>query len=173
MSFLSKTVLGLIPARGGSKRITLKNLRLFHGKSLLELSISTARQSKYLDLLLVSTDHPRIALEATRLHCLVLPRPPELSTDTATSESVCLHALHHYAHDLLCLLQPTSPYRTAADIDACIELAPAISYNQDSLQKNGAVYVVTTQHVSFDEPHHHYLMPAERSLDINTEQDLA
>lgn len=172
MSFQGKSVLGLIPARGGSKRIALKNLRLFHGKSLLELAIKIAQQSKYLDLLLVSTDHPEIASEASRLGCMVLHRPPELSTDSATSESVAFHAILHYPHDLLCLLQPTSPYRAAADIDACIKLHPAQSYNQDSLQKNGAVYV-TDQACDFSATHHHYLMPAHRSVDINTEQDLA
>lgn len=167
-----KSVLGLIPARGGSKRIPLKNLQYFHGKSLLEIAIHTARQSKYLDLILVSTDHPEIAHEAACLHCLILPRPPELSTDSATSKSVAIHALQHYPLDLLCLLQPTSPYRTAADIDSCIELAPAISYNQNSLQKNGAVYV-TDSTCDFTAPHHHYLMPASRSLDVDSEQDLA
>lgn len=168
-----KSVLGLIPARGGSKRIPLKNLRHFHGKSLLEIAIQTARQSKYLDLILVSTDHPKIALEAARLHCLVLQRPPKLSTDLSTSQSVALHALSHYPHDLLCLLQPTSPYRTAADIDTCIELAPAISYNEETLSKNGAVYVIHSSNCSFDVPHHRYLMPAAQSLDIDSEQDLA
>jgi len=167
-----KSVLGLIPARGGSKRIPLKNLRYFHGKSLLEITIITARQSKYLDLILVSTDHPEIAQKAASLHCLILPRPAELSTDSATSESVALHALQHYPHDLFCLLQPTSPYRTATDIDTCIELAPAISYNEATLRKNGAVYV-TDRTCNFTGQHHHYFMLASRSLDVDFEQDLA
>jgi CMP-N-acetylneuraminic acid synthetase len=166
-----KSVLGLIPARGGSKRIPLKNLRHFHGKSLLEIAIQTARQSKYLDLVLVSTDHPQIAHEAARLHCLILPRPPELSTDFATSEFVALHALLHYPHDLLCLLQPTSPCRTAADIDACIEMWPAVSYNDSTSKINGAVYV-TGPDCIYDGFHQKYMMPASRSLDIDSEQDL-
>lgn len=167
-----KTVLGLIPARGGSKRIPLKNLRLFHGKSLLELAIISARQSKYLDLILVSTDHPSIAHEAARLHCLILPRPAELSIDSATSESVALHAIQHYPHDLLCLLQPTSPYRTAADIDSCIEMWPAVSYNDSTSEINGAVYV-TGPDCIYNVFHQKYMMPAIRSLDIDIEQDLA
>lgn len=168
-----KSVLGLIPARGGSKRIPLKNLQYFHGKSLLEIAIQTAKQSKYLDLLIVSTDHPKIAIQALSLGIQVLIRPASLSTDSATSESVALHALEHFPHDLLCLLQPTSPFRTAADIDACIKLAPAASYNEATGLKNGAIYVVPSSHCDFTTPHFHYLMPASRSLDIDYEQDLA
>lgn len=172
MSFKGKTVLGLIPARGGSKRIPLKNLQYFHGKSLLEIAIQTAKQSKYLDLLIVSTDYPKIAIQSLSMGIQVLIRPANLSTDSATSQSVALHALEQFPHDLLCLLQPTSPYRTAADIDSCIELHPAISYNEATGLKNGTVYV-TDSNCSFQEPHHHYLMPASRSLDIDYEQDLA
>lgn len=163
-----KSVLGLIPARGGSKRVPGKNRRLFRGIPLLQLAFNEARKSKYLDLVIVSTDSQEIATLCRLFHIPILMRPADLATDSATSQSVALHALSEYPADLLCLLQPTSPFRTAADIDYCIEQAPCISYLMD--RKNGAVYV-TAQDCNFEGPHQRYFMPESRSLDIDTEAD--
>lgn len=166
-----RTVLGLIPARGGSKRILNKNLRKFGEFNLVEIAFRVSRQSKYIDRILVSSDSAEILSTVPKE--FQLPRPAHLSTDCATSESVALHALSLYPADLLVLLQPTSPLRTAADIDACIELAvfhgACISYGPAG--KNGALYV-TGPTCNYHSPHHQYLMPAHHSLDINTEDDL-
>lgn len=121
------TFLGLIPARGGSKRIPKKNMMECAGKPLIAWSIEAGLQSKHLDALWVSTDDTAIAAYAQSIGATVpFIRPPELATDTATSIDVIVHAIHH-AHttlhtsfDYIVLLQPTSPLRDHADIDHAI-----------------------------------------------------
>jgi len=101
-------------------------------------------------------------------------RPSELCTDTATNEDVLRFHLSETPHDWVVLLQPTSPLRTAEDIDECIRRAvtlsqPVISYREDGT-KNGAVYVASAEWLktnNFDSPHMKYEMPNERSLDID------
>lgn len=172
-----KSVLGLIPARMGSKRIPMKNIREFKIKnksqSLLMWAIEAAKNSKYIDRIVVSTDHPNISSGIPGIITLV--RPNYLSTDTATSESVALHALSLYPAERIVLIQPTSPYRTAADIDRCLELAAhsgaCISINEATGKRNGAVYIAGPDCAWSNNPAH-YPMPASRSLDIDTEDDL-
>jgi CMP-N,N'-diacetyllegionaminic acid synthase len=107
----------LIPARGGSKGIPGKNIKLFSGKPLISYSIDLARQFTSDDNICVSTDDDGIATIAERMG-LVVPfrRPPELSSDEATTNDVILHAIEYYksidrSYDALVLLQPTSPFR--------------------------------------------------------------
>lgn len=174
-----KSVLGLIPARGGSKRVPGKNLREFNhpefGKlPLLEIAIRVARQSKYIDRIIVSSDSDEILKFAKKINSETITRPLELATDSATSESVAIHALSLCPADLLVLLQPTSPLRTAADIDTCIEAASecgrCVSVNQATGQRNGAVYV-TRQDCDYSSFPVARLMSEARSLDIDTEAD--
>lgn len=119
------TCLGLIPARGGSKRLPGKNLRRLGGKPLIAWTIEAALGAAMLDRVVVSTDDPAIA-RVSETHGAEVPfvRPPGLSTDTATSLDVVLHALEALPPvDFVVLLQPTSPLREAADIDAAVRLA--------------------------------------------------
>ncbi len=121
----SKKVLALIPARGGSKGLPGKNIRPLGGKPMLAWSVEAARASAYVDRVILSTDDPAI-MDAGRASGAEVPfiRPPALATDTATTLDVVLHALETAGQDTdyLVLLQPTSPLRTGADIDACITL---------------------------------------------------
>ncbi|MEK7358375.1 MAG: acylneuraminate cytidylyltransferase family protein, partial [Bdellovibrionota bacterium] len=119
-----KRVLGVIPARGGSKGILRKNVRNLGGKPLIAWTIEATRSSRYLDRVIVSTDDREIA-EVSVAHGAEVPflRPAELASDTATSPQVLAHALGECpGFDLAVLLQPTSPLRETADIDVCIEL---------------------------------------------------
>ena len=120
------TVLGVIPARGGSKGIARKNIRLLGGKPLLIYTVSAARKSAYLSRLLLSTDDPEIA-ELGRAEGLDVPflRPAELALDSTPMVDVVLHCIHWLQghgeqYDAVCLLQPTSPLRSANTIDRCI-----------------------------------------------------
>ncbi len=119
-------VLGVIPARGGSKRLPGKNIALLGGKPLIVHSIHAALGSGVIDRVIVSTDDDGIAAVASSAGADVpFMRPPHLSTDDATSVDVLVHALEWFkraeGYEPACvfLLQPTSPLRTAEDIRAC------------------------------------------------------
>jgi len=164
-------VLAVIPARGGSKRVQRKNIKLFRMKPLIQWTIEAAQDSGYLDQIIVSTEDAEIGSIAADLGCPVLARPLHLATDDAKSEDVVRHALSVFPADIVVLLQPTSPLRTSKDIDACIELCAkaCISYSEDG-EKNGAVYVATREWIlanNFTEPAVKYFMPNDRSLDID------
>jgi N-acylneuraminate cytidylyltransferase len=141
-----KTVLGLIPARGGSKGVPRKNIRMAGGKPLLAWTIEAARESKYLDRVVLSSEDPEIMEVASRFGCEVpFVRPPELALDDTPGDAPVFHALdklpgYHY----VTLLQPTSPMRNASDIDGCIEQC-------EIKQANACVSVVKCQQ-------HPYLM---------------
>lgn len=120
-------ILGLIPARGGSKGIPRKNVRLIAGKPLIAWTIEAALAAKAIDRVVVTTDDPEIAAVAGA-HGADVPfiRPAELARDETPGIDPVLHALDVLpGYDAVVLLQPTSPLRTADDIDAAVELADA------------------------------------------------
>ena len=211
------TLLALIPARGGSKGIPRKNIRPFCGKPLLQWSIDSALKAACVDQVVVSTDHPEIAKVAKDGGAEVpFLRPAELATDTAPGIAAVLHALEQLpqVNDVL-LLQPTSPLRTSADIEAIVALRqqagresaasittsgkhPAWMYrlSQDQLLEsllqldgahcrqqlppayvlNGALYLASRafllrEQAFIQEDTVGYVMPAERSVDIDTPLD--
>jgi len=127
-------ILAIVPARGGSKRLPGKNIKLLGGKPLINWTIEIARGIPEICETLVSTDDPAIALVAKEAGANVpWLRPEALSTDQATSVEVALHALDWYESekgvvDGLLLLQPTSPFRTQAKIRLGIELFKSHSH---------------------------------------------
>lgn len=118
----------VITARGGSKGIPGKNIRPLGGKPLLHYAIEQARALAADDDICLSTDDPQIAESAMQVGLNIpFTRPEKLSTDTAGSNDVLLHALSHYeeagrSYDTIVLLQPTSPFRTAKQIKEAIAL---------------------------------------------------
>lgn len=117
-------VWGLIPARGGSKGIPNKNIIDLCGRPLLAWTTAAAALSK-LDRVVVSTDSDDIAKVARQLGVEVpFLRPRSLSADNSRSIDVVLHALEQLGDipDAVMLLQPTSPFRTTDDIDACLQV---------------------------------------------------
>ncbi len=121
-------ILGIIPARGGSKGVPGKNIKLLAGKPLIHYSIEAAIQSGLLDVI-VSTDDQSIIDSAKEAGAKVpFIRPQELATDTAQSIDVAIHALlqmeriENVQYDTIMLLQPTAPFRQASDIVACVDL---------------------------------------------------
>lgn len=115
----------LIPARGGSKGIPRKNIKLIAGKPLIAWTIEAALRSSLLSAVVVSTDDPEIADIARRAGAQVpFMRPAELAQDQTPGLDPVLHALDQLPQfDSVLLLQPTSPLRTKDDIDACLQLA--------------------------------------------------
>jgi len=113
-------ILGVIPARGGSKSIPRKNIKIISGKPLIAWSIEAALQSQLLDRFVVSTDDPEIAEVSSKYGAEIIRRPEELATDEAGTLSVLQHVLTVIKADTIVLLQPTSPVRSEGLIDACI-----------------------------------------------------
>ncbi len=122
-------VLGIVTARGGSKGIPGKNLKLLAGKPLLAYTIDTARRSGALDRVILSTEDEAIATAGRDLGCDVpFIRPLDLAMDDTPHLPVIQHATRwmqervNYQPDAVMILQPTSPLRTAEDIAAAVAL---------------------------------------------------
>ena len=113
-------ILGLIPARGGSKGVPNKNIKMIYGKPLIVWTIERALQSSLIDEVVVSTDSEVIAAVARKNGIRVMMRPRELATDTASTQDVMKYTLEQMPADILVLLQPTSPCRSEGLIDNCI-----------------------------------------------------
>ncbi len=114
----------IIPARGGSKRLPRKNLRLVGGKPLIVHAVASALSAACIREVHVSTEDPEIARIARQHGGQVIDRPAELAADTAQNDAVVRHALETVGagrFDLVVLLQPTSPLRLGEHIDACVE----------------------------------------------------
>lgn len=119
-----KSVLAIIPARGGSKGIPRKNIRNLHGKPLIAWTIEEAQKSKYIDRLILSSEDNEIIHIAKQWGCEVpFVRPKELAQDDTPGIAPILHAIDTLkeAFDFVVLLQVTSPLRTVDDIDGCID----------------------------------------------------
>ena len=119
--FLRGPVLGLIPARGGSKRLPGKNLMKLGGRTLIERTVDAAAPVIGLDNLCLSSDSEDILAEGRRLGIRSLMRPAPLATSTSTAKDVALHVLDTLPqYRTLLYLQPTSPFRTSDMIRTCL-----------------------------------------------------
>lgn len=125
----NKTVLAVIPARGGSKGIPGKNIKLLNGKPLIYYTIDEAKKSRILDKIIVSSDDSDILnICSNYLQLTSYKRPKELAGDSANTVDAVIHLLDWlknedgYTPYYTCVLQCTSPLRTWEDIDGCIEL---------------------------------------------------
>jgi len=212
-------IIAIIPARGGSKRIPRKNIKLLCGKPLIYYTIREALKSKHISKTIVSTENEEVAKTSNEYSAEVIKRPIELAKDETPTIDVIFHVLRAQAENfepgLIVLLQPTSPLRNAQDIDNAIELflkndcesvvsvcevehSPYWSFEienrylkpifggkylnmrRQDLPKvytpNGAIYVSTPEilrkyksfYCSKTIP---YIMPPERSVDIDNEID--
>ncbi|WP_298556313.1 acylneuraminate cytidylyltransferase family protein [uncultured Algibacter sp.] len=120
-------ILGIIPARGGSKTVPGKNIKLLAGKPLLQYTVDVAKASKHLTKLILSSDDDRIISIANQLKLEVpFKRPSDLAQDKSPTLPVIQHALNFYKDqgiyfDAVCLLQVTSPFKTTEFIDNAIK----------------------------------------------------
>ncbi len=217
--YKDKKIICLIPARGGSKGLKLKNIKIFAGEPLIAHTIKAAINSKLIDNIYVSTEDEKISEISKNYGAVVVKRPEELARDETKTIEVVLDFLNKLSFNndktIVILLQPTSPLRTIEDIDNAIRIflegkcesvisvcklnhSPLWSFklennylksffNQDYLEKrrqelpflytpNGAIYISTpkilNQYLSFfGDKIIPYLMPFERSIDIDSEED--
>jgi CMP-N,N'-diacetyllegionaminic acid synthase len=117
------SVLALVPARIGSKRLPKKNIKILSGKPLIAWTIEAAKKSKYINKIVVSTDDIQIS-KISKKYGAEVPfiRPAEISGHDAQSIDVALHALSNLPKfEWLLFLQPTSPLRSEIDIDNIFE----------------------------------------------------
>ncbi|MFH1822320.1 MAG: acylneuraminate cytidylyltransferase family protein [Patescibacteria group bacterium] len=222
--YKNKTILGVITARGGSKSIPKKNIINLAAKPLIAYTIEATKKSQHLTRTIVSTEDKEIA-EVARNFGAEIPfmRPVELAQDLSTSIEVAQYCLSWLKenegkdYDYLMILQPTSPLRTAEDIDNCVikaidtgadsvmsmkeiedfsvkklkriendlimpwleEEGKESSRRQDLVKvykRNCAIYLTKTELIKegdlFGSISRPYLMPDERSVDINSLVDL-
>ena len=197
-------VLAVIPARGGSKRVPRKNVRMVAGRPLIEWTISQALECKSITKVVVSSEDEEI-LEISGKMVETIKRPANLAEDQVSSLAAVQHALTLHDADFVVLLQPTSPLRSVTDIEnalyiskkhgrPCVSVTlvkgkPDIFYaidfrgeicepQQAIYRLNGAVYVSPVKEfksygdfiLPATKAHN---MPEERSLDIDTEEQLA
>jgi CMP-N,N'-diacetyllegionaminic acid synthase len=131
--------LGLVPARGGSRRVPGKNLAQLGGRSLVRRALETTLASGVCDVVVLSSDSDDVLAQAEGLEVLALRRPPELATDRALAYDVARHALESAGSefDALALVQCTTPFTDPADIAGAVRL----------LERSGAASVVTVSKI--------------------------
>jgi len=135
-----KTFLAIIPARGGSKRLPRKNVLDLNGKPLIAYSIEAGLKSKYIDKVIVTSDDEEILNISKEFGADIIKRPDALASDTATSFDAIKHTIDNVdKYDYIVLLQPTSPLRSAKQIDEAIELL-------ESKEANAVVSVCEMDH---------------------------
>lgn len=149
-----KTI-AIIPARGGSKGISRKNIRLLAGKPLISYVIKAANDSKYIDTVIVSTEDEEIE-EISKLYgAQVVKRPEELSEDTIPLDPVIYHALKFFEneektkYDFVITIQPTSPLLKTETIDSAIEVMLGNGSREENADKNGYDTLISVK----PEPH--------------------
>ena len=128
-----KTVLAVIPARGGSKRLPRKNVLPLGGKPLIVWTLEAALRSKYIDKIIVSSNDDEILKISLEAGVEIIQRPQELATDESSTFSAVEHIINEVDgnYDFTILLQPTSPLRTSEHIDEAFELF--IKKNADAI----------------------------------------
>ena len=218
---MNSDIIAIIPARGGSKSVPRKNIRLLCGKPLIVYTIEAALSSKYIRRVIVSTEDLEIAEIAKECGAEVTVRPSKLAQDDTPSLPVFKHVIKHleevdgFSPDIIVVLQPTSPLRTVGDIDGAIQkfsetgcdsvvsvcevdhpphwmytlegdrLKPLIEDGEKITRRqdapevyriNGTVYVtyrdvIMKQNRVLGDDTRAYIMPQDRSIDIDTELD--
>ena len=122
-------ILGIIPARGGSKRIPGKNTKLFCGRPLIEYIIESSLHSKFLDRIVINSDDEKVLNIGSKYPEIIrIKRPDELSGDKARAIEYVRHTIdvlnqgNNEQFDIVVILQPTSPLTTGEDIDNTIQI---------------------------------------------------
>lgn len=192
-------ILGVTPARGGSKGVSRKNLRPVMGKPLIAWTIEAALAARRIDRYVVSTEDPEIAAVARQLGAEVLSRPAELAGDDVSTLRVLQHVLGCVAAETVVLLQATSPVRADGLVDRCVDrfletgahslatgfMNTQTEYGQNSLRRqdlagvfcdDGNVYVMRADLVRRGDRYgthiERMLLDRDQNVDIDDEFDV-
>lgn len=178
---MSKKVLAIIPARGGSKSIYKKNIKDLCGKPMIAYTIETCLKSALIDRCIVSTDDEEIAFVAKKYGAEVpFLRPSEFAGDTSPDKPAFTHALDwlkendNYIPDFILHLRPTSPFRTVGDIESVINIWK--SSQCDSVRSVSLVDAISNPYWAFIENDkgygEHYINDKKLQLKYSRRQDL-
>jgi CMP-N,N'-diacetyllegionaminic acid synthase len=135
MTLKSKTVIALVPARGGSKGVYRKNMREIAGRPLIDFTLRAALDSNIIDETYISSDDEDILKYANMMDIGIIKRPPQISSDFATASDVVEHFFSVMSDDVLrhdpyiVYLQPTSPLRSATPIDKALNAMSEAKFN--------------------------------------------
>ena len=149
-----KTVLAIVPARRGSKRLKLKNLRIFRGKPLFYWPLILSEKSKYIDNIVFTTDSKSMYSKAKKNFKIIdYIRPKNLAKSDSMASDVILDVLKNvsFKFNYFIYLQPTSPLRTIRDIDNSLKMIVAkkgntlVSVTENSKKPNGMIYISKTE----------------------------
>ena len=189
-------VIAIIPARKDSKRLNCKNTKLLCGKPMIEYTFDVATKSRYIDTVIVSSDDNEVKkiynnyrFNPSIVYDVFIRRPKNLRGDDVPMMDVVKHTIDNYKYlqeesNVFVILQPTSPLRTADDIDRCIDVflsglfssVMTVTKAQSWHYKlNGAVYVLSKKMIDnnclYDENTGLVIMPYERSIDVDYIED--
>ena len=142
--YKGKKILGIIPARGGSKGLPGKNIKTIYGKPLIEWTIDAANKSELLDYFFVSTDDKDIKNVVLECGAKIIDRPKELAEDDTSTFDVIKHCIDtndFNDYDVVLLLEPTSPLRKIDDIDNSIKKLIDNYEKVDSLVSVGEIHM--------------------------------
>jgi N-acylneuraminate cytidylyltransferase len=181
-----KTVLAIIPARKGSKRLKLKNFRIFRGKPLFYWPLNLSEKSKYIDNIVFTTDSESMYSKAKKNFKIIdYFRPKNLSRSDSLASDVILDVLKKIPSkfDYFIYLQPTSPLRTIRDIDYSLKMIVAkggntlVSVTENSKKPNGMIYISKTDFFEKKKSFYNnkiifFKIPLRRSVDIDHIKDL-
>ena len=191
-------IIGVTPARGGSKGVPRKNIRPLCGKPLIAWTIEAAKRARLLDEYVVSTEDAEIAQVAEEWGARVIWRPASLATDEADTLPVLQHVLTHVPADTVVLLQATCPVRDPDLIDRCIQrflntqadslatgfICKYVEYGKNDLRRqdiagffydDGNIYVMKAELVRrgdrYGESIERVLLDREQNVEIDDEFD--
>lgn len=166
-------ILGIIPARGGSKGVPGKNIKLLGGKPLIVHAIDCAKSSGMLSRIVVTTDSGEIATVAQKFGAEVILRPSDLATDTSNVITAVKHVLEQLQEDfdIIVLLQPTAPLRTGSQLNEVIQML------SDSDDLEGIISVVPMDDVHparmYNLEKDDYISPYLKNGEVLRRQDIA
>lgn len=182
----NKTVLAIVPARKDSKRLKLKNLRIFRGNPLFYWPLILSKKSKHIDKVVFTTDCESMYSKAKKnFQILNYTRPKNLAKNDSLARDVILDVLKKisFKFDYFIYLQPTSPLRTVRDIDNSLKMIEAkkgntlVSVTENSKKPNGMIYVSRTEFFLKKKSFKNkkiilFKTPLRRSIDVDFKKDL-
>lgn len=170
-------IVGLIPARLGSRRLKEKNIRQINGKPMIYYAIKACKNSRFIDEVYVSTESVKIARIAENYQAKIVMRPPELAEDDVPKQDVLKHFAKQLDFDILVCVQSNSPQVKSENIDKAVrklmhyDLWEVVSINSKGLE-NGAFWVLKRKTIYWNGLSVYFGVVEDNAIDIHSMEDL-